>query len=89
MDSGLQLELTSKPLRNGRCAEIVQHGNKDTKSANQFIRSWKVQLSLVHLSSRNIIQYKNIYGNGKLARELRRNQKAYEAWAPQSQINIK
>ena len=89
MDSGLQLELTSKPLRNGRCAEIVQHGNKDTKSANQFIRSWKVQLSLVHLSSQNIIQYKNMCGNCKLARELRRNQKAYEAWAPQSQINIK
>ena len=41
------------------------------------------------LFSQNIIQYKNTYRNCKLAREPRRNQKAYEAWAPQSQRNIK
>ena len=39
--------------------------------------------------SQNIIRYKNTYRNCKLAREPRRNQKAYEAWAPQSQRNIK
>ena len=39
------------------------------------------------LFSQNIIQYKNTYRNCKVAREPRRNQKAYEAWAPQSQRN--
>ena len=39
------------------------------------------------LFSQNIIQYKNTYRNCKLAREPRRNQKAYEAWALQSQRN--
>ena len=34
------------------------------------------------LFSQNIIQYKNTYRNCKVAREPRRNQKAYEAWAP-------
>ena len=29
------------------------------------------------------MQYKNTYRNCKLAREPKRNQKAYEAWAPQ------
>ena len=37
------------------------------------------------LFSQNIIQYKNTYRNCKVAREPRRNQKAFEAWAPQSQ----
>ena len=40
------------------------------------------------LFNQNIIQYKDTYRNCKLARQLRRNQKAYEAWAPQSQRNI-
>ena len=39
------------------------------------------------LFSQNIIQYRNTYRNCKVAREPRRNQKAYEAWAPQSQRN--
>ena len=39
------------------------------------------------LFSQNIIQYKNTYRNCKVAREPRRNQKAYEVWAPQSQRN--
>ena len=39
------------------------------------------------LFTQNIIQYKNTYRNCKVAREPRRNQKAYEAWAPQSQRN--
>ena len=39
------------------------------------------------LFSQNIIQYKNTSRNCKVARERRRNQKAYEAWAPQSQRN--
>ena len=39
--------------------------------------------------SQNIIQYKNTYRNSKLAREPRRNQKEYDAYAPQSQRNIK
>ena len=39
------------------------------------------------LFSQNIIQYKNTYRNCKVAREPRRNQKAYEAWTPQSQRN--
>ena len=39
------------------------------------------------LFSRNMIQYKNTYRNCKVGREPRRNQKAYEAWAPQSQRN--
>ena len=39
------------------------------------------------LFSQNIIQYKNTYRNCKVAREPRRNQKANEAWAPQSQRN--
>ena len=33
------------------------------------------------------MQYKNTYRNCKVARERRRNQKAYAAWAPQSQRN--
>ena len=39
------------------------------------------------LFSQNTIQYKNTYRNCKFAREPRRNQKAFEAWAPQSQRN--
>ena len=39
------------------------------------------------LFSQNITQYKNTYRNCKVARELRRNQKAYETWTPQSQRN--
>ena len=39
------------------------------------------------LFSQNTIQYKNTYRNCKVAREPRRNQKAFEAWAPQSQRN--
>ena len=40
------------------------------------------------LFSQNIIQYRNTYTNYcKLAREPRRNQKAYEAWVAQSQRN--
>ena len=48
-----------------------------------------VQFSSVHLFlfSQNTIQYKNTYRNCKVAREPRRNQKAFEAWAPQSQRN--
>ena len=37
--------------------------------------------------SQNIIQYKNTYRNCKAAREPRRNQRACESWAPQSQRN--
>ena len=40
------------------------------------------------LFSQTIIQYKNTYRNCKVARESSRNQRAYEAWAPQSQRNI-
>ena len=47
---------------------------------NTFI----VQVSSVYSFSQNIIQFRNIYKNCKLARKPRRNQKAYEAWAPQS-----
>ena len=43
-----------------------------------------VQVSSVYLFSQNIIQFRNIYNNCKLARKPRRNQKAYETWAPQS-----
>ena len=39
------------------------------------------------LFSQNKLQYKNTYKNCKLAKEPRRNQKAYEAWVPQSQRN--
>ena len=39
------------------------------------------------LFSQNVIQYKNTYRNCRVTREPRRNQKAYEAWAPQSQRN--
>ena len=39
------------------------------------------------LFRQNIIQYKNTYRNCKVAREPRRNQNAYEAWAPQCQRN--
>ena len=47
---------------------------------NTFI----VQVSSVYSFSQNMIQFRNIYKNCKLARKPRRNQKAYEAWAPQS-----
>ena len=53
-------------------------------------RVFKFQQSVQFISflfSQNIIQYKNTHRNCKLARELRRNQKVYEAWAPQSQKN--
>ena len=43
-----------------------------------------VQVNSVYLFSQNIIHFRNIYKNCKLARKPRRNQKAYEAWAPQS-----
>ena len=46
-----------------------------------------VQFSSFLIFSQNIIQYKNTYRNCKVAREPRRNQKAHEAWAPQSQRN--
>ena len=39
------------------------------------------------LFGQNKLQYKNTNKNCKLAREPRRNQKAYEPWAPQSQRN--
>ena len=39
------------------------------------------------LFSQNALRYKNTYKHFKLAREPRRNQKAYEAWAPESQRN--
>ena len=39
------------------------------------------------LFSKNIIQYKKTYRNCKVAREPRRNQTAYEAWAAKSQRN--
>ena len=42
-----------------------------------------VQFSSV-LFSQGKLQCKNTYKNFKLAREPRRNQKAYEAWAPQN-----
>ena len=45
-----------------------------------------VQFNLF-LFSQNIIQYENTYRNCNVAREPRRNRKAYEAWAPQSQRN--
>ena len=45
-----------------------------------------VQFSSV-LFSQSKLQYKNTYKNCKLSREPRRNQKADEAWAPQSQRN--
>ena len=48
------------------------------------------QLSSVQFSSVQFYLAKinyNTYKNCKLAREPRRNQKAYEAWAPQSQRN--
>ena len=39
------------------------------------------------LFSQNRLQYKDTYKNCKLVRKPRRNQKAYEAWAPLSQRN--
>ena len=57
-----------------------------------FFKSWpyfvldSVQFSSL-LFSQNKLQYKNTYKNCKLAREPRRNQKAHEGWAPQSQRN--
>ena len=42
-----------------------------------------VQFSSVQFTQ-NIIQYKNTYRNCKVAREPRRNQNAYKAWAPKS-----
>ena len=55
------------------------------------ISNFSKAFSSVHsfLFSQKIIQYKNTDRNCKLAREPRRNQKAYEAWAPHSQRNIK
>ena len=52
----------------------------------QALARRSVQFSLL-LLSQNIIQYKNTYKNCKVGRESRRNQKAYEAWVPQSQRN--
>ena len=52
----------------------------------QILARCSVQFSSF-LFSQNIIQYKNTYRNCKVAREPRRNQKAYEAWTPQSQRN--
>ena len=39
------------------------------------------------LFSQNIIQYDNTYRNCNVAGEPRRNEKAYETWAPRSQRN--
>ena len=68
-------------------------GNRSLQFHVAEISNFTKVFSSVHfisfLFSQNIIQYKNTYRNCKLAREPRRNQKAYEAWAPQSQRNIK
>ena len=52
----------------------------------QVLARRSVQFSSL-LFSQNIIQYKNTYRNCKVAREPRRNQKADDKWAPQSQRN--
>ena len=56
---------------------------------SNFSKAFSSVQFISFLFSQNIIQYKNTYKNCKLAREPRRNQKAYEAWAPQLQRNIK
>ena len=56
------------------------------ESSNFSNASSSVQSSSF-LFCQNIIQYKNTCRNCKVAREPRRNQKAYETWAPQWQRN--
>ena len=56
---------------------------------SDFSKAFSSVQFISFLFSQNIIQYKNTYRSCKLAREPRRNQKAYEAWAPQLQRNIK
>ena len=62
------------------------HVTKIKQAKRSYSAFSSVQFSSF-LFSQNIIQYRNTYRNCKLAREPRRNQKAYEAWAPQSQRN--
>ena len=52
----------------------------------QILATRSVQFSSF-LFRQNIIQYKKAYRNCNVAREPRRNQKANEAWASQSQTN--
>ena len=46
---------------------------------SNFNKSFSSVKFISFLFSQNIIQYKNTYRNCKVAREPRRNQKAYEA----------
>ena len=71
-------------MRNRKSQFAVMHLKFHVAEISDFSKaSSSVQFSSF-LFSQNIIQHKNTYRNCKLAREARRHQKAYEAWAPQS-----
>ena len=69
-------------MRNRKSQFAVMHLKFHVAEISDFSKaSSSVQFSSF-LFSQNIIQHKNTYRNCKLAREARRHQKAYEAWAP-------
>ena len=70
-------------MRNRKSQFAVMHLKFHVAEISDFSKaSSSVQFSSF-LFSQNIIQHKNTYRNNcKLAREARRHQRTYEAWAP-------
>ena len=80
----LQFAVCSLQLRVCSFAFAVSRLQFRVAEISNFSKAFSsVQFSSVQFTQ-NIIQYKNTYRNCKVAREPRRNQNAYEAWAPKS-----
>ena len=83
------LRAEKRPLASGFSWETANRSSQlciwsFTLPRFQILARRSVQFSSF-LFSQNIIQHKNTYRNCKLAREARKHQKAYEAWASWSQ----
>ena len=77
-----------KRLFDGKCATKSTYAGTHAEAHIAKIKQAKSSYSAFSsflFTSQNIIQYRNTNRNSKLAREHRKNQRAYEAWAPQSQ----
>ena len=88
-DDDDSLEMGRKNIQNLSARKEFTEISDSTGLINTFIQFCilgSVQFSSI-LFSPNIIQYRGTYTNCKLAGEHRRNQKACEDWAAQSQRN--
>ena len=64
-------------MRNRKPQFAVMHFKFHVAEISNFSKAFSLVKFSSFLFSQNIIQCKNTYGNCKLAREARRNQKAY------------